>query len=70
MRVRYREEPLDACKGCARCGRVRCRTIKEPGYFWGRYGRCFARMNKARAEAIEAEIRKRDGKDYYAPVEE
>ena len=48
---------VEECKGCAREGRNICKLIKEPGYFWNKYGHCFAKVDHARAAEIEEEIK-------------
>jgi hypothetical protein len=53
----YKDTLVEECKGCARAGRILCKVIKEPGYFWDKYGYCFARVDHARAAEIEGEIK-------------
>jgi hypothetical protein len=54
---KHKDTLVEECKGCARAGRILCKVIKEPGYFWDKYGYCFARVDHARAAEIEEEIK-------------
>ena len=49
--------PVAECLGCARDRKTRCEIIEEPGYFWGKYGRCFAMVTAEQARQIEQQIR-------------
>lgn len=31
---------VEECRGCAKAAQGRCRVVREPAWFWRRYGTC------------------------------
>jgi hypothetical protein len=46
----------EKCDGCANISGERCMAIKEPSYFWDKYGRCFAKINEKQLKEIIAAL--------------
>lgn len=54
----HKERPVpEMCTGRARESNTKCEVIAEPGYFYKKYGKCFARVDMIRARQIEKEIK-------------
>lgn len=49
------------CSGCPRVLGSTCSVIKEPRYFYQKYGKCFARVSPERAVEIDVEIQRLRG---------
>jgi len=40
---RKHEFITEKCEGCVKAGKTLCKVIKEPKYFFEKYGECFSR---------------------------
>lgn len=49
-------KPISMCSGCGWQKKTHCQIIKDPKYFFSKYGYCFAWADKAIIEEIEKEI--------------